>query len=362
MKKFRITWVILGVVLVLVSGLFPACQAEAPRVAEEQESFVLRYASQWPALTPGALGFFPYVEQPVLDEIEMRTEGRITFDVYAGGVLGGGAEIYDVVRTGKADVGTTVIQYTPGRFPLSDLLTVPGWGGSDYEFFDVNQATYDRILYKEFPDVKMLAFGRGSEPFYLQTNKEIKTLEDFKGLKIRTGGGIGSTMVEALGAEPIIMPVPDVYLALQTGVIDGLLAGSSGLLPFKMWEVYKYELRSFQWPGLVNIFMMNLDTWNKLPNELRQIIELVYRHQSHKLGVELHWANVDVLDAALNERYGANNWLLTLPDDDQRQLLETSSQVVINVIADMEAEGLAAQEVIDIIREEAHKRNVDFPY
>jgi len=368
-KKFVSIWVIWVGALILVLALFLASKGTqalvlgSPRAMAAEEKFVLRFSSPWPEMKPGAIGHHPFLDAPLLEEIEKRTNGRITFKVFAGGVFGSGREQYDIIRTGRADIGTTVMQFTPGRFPLSDALTFPEWGDSRYEYQEVAQKTYDRILYKEYPDVKMLFFGLADLPFYMQTNKPVNTVEDLKGLKIRTGGSaVTNYVLKALGAEPLSMPITEVYLSLQTGVIDGLCSAPTGLVPFKLWEVLKYEVRGFTFGGLCDCILMNLDTWNKLPNELRQIIELVIRHQGAKNEADIHWAEVPIWESEMDKKWGRNNWNLMLSGDQKTRWKQIAKSALERWIADMEAKRKPIREVITIIREECQKRNLPAPY
>ena len=331
--------------------------------AQQKQKIVIRYASLWPEGKPGSVGHFITFEKPLLEEITRRTDGQVVFETYAGSALGRGDMHYDIVRTGKAHMGTQVLEFNPGRFPLYALLTTPYWGDRNYMTQEVFQQTYDRIISKyEARDVKMLMSGRGNGPFYLQTKKPVRKLEDLKGMKLRTVGGLHTNTLKALGATPIAMPVPEVYQALQTGLLDGLVSAPTGLVPFKMWEVVKYETRGFNFGGLNDCIFMNLDTWNSTPNDLRQIIELVIRHQGMKNEVDLSWSEVPVWEGAMDKLYGKGKWLITLTDSEKKRFHDATRPSVDGYIKELEAKNLPAKQVMNVIREECNKRGLYYPY
>lgn len=104
----------------------------------------------------------------------------------------------------------------------------------------------DWQLYQEFPaiqaeykGVKLLGLF-ATEAYPLATNKPVRTLKDLKGLKLRAAGGPPADMTKALGAVPVTIPMPDTYLALQKGVIDGYWYSHESVLGFRTYEVTKY--------------------------------------------------------------------------------------------------------------------------
>jgi TRAP-type C4-dicarboxylate transport system substrate-binding protein len=104
---------------------------------------------------------------------------------------------------------------------------------------DIGNQMYEKALTRSLRDVKVLELN-GCISAYLWTTKPVKSLADLKGMKIRTPGGLQTSYIKALGAEPVFMPLGDVYLALETGTIDGLVTCPPLVLAFKLFEVAKY--------------------------------------------------------------------------------------------------------------------------
>ena len=164
---------------------------------------------------------------PMLEELKKRSNGRITYTLYAGAALGSGPEHYDIVAKGLSDMGYFTATWTPGRFPLSDVLSMATWVEGKDIGTDIGNAMYKKDLAKEFPGVKMIELN-GCIQAFLWTTKPVRSLEDCKGLRIRSPGGQQTNYIKALGAEPVFMPLGDVYLAMETGTIDGLDLPSPG--------------------------------------------------------------------------------------------------------------------------------------
>ncbi len=149
---------------------------------------------------------------------------------------------YDVVRDGAADMSYHVMAYTPGPFEIVRGVELPFLSPSAeigsqaaYEWYDRNVG-FD----KEFKDVKvvtLMVHGPGA----VHSKKEIKTLEDIAGVKLRVGGG-GVRMSEALGATPVAMPAPKAYEAIQKGVADGAMFPFESIKGFRLGELLDYHL------------------------------------------------------------------------------------------------------------------------
>lgn len=173
--------------------------------------------------------------------IDKASNGTLKINVDPAPIAGPPAQ-YDLVRDGAADIAYHVAAYTPGPF---EILR-----GAELPFLSPNakigsMATYDWYdrnigFDNEFKDVKVITiFVHG--PGAVHTNKEIKTLEDLQGVKLRVGGG-GVRMAEALGAAPVSVPAPKAYETIQKGVADGAMFPWEAVKGFRLAELVKYHL------------------------------------------------------------------------------------------------------------------------
>jgi TRAP-type C4-dicarboxylate transport system substrate-binding protein len=159
--------------------------------------------------------------------------------------------------------------------------------------------------------------------------------------------------VKALGAEPVFMPPGDVYMAIETGTIDGIVTCPPVILAFKLHEVAKYgAVTTF---GCVSEGMvMNMNTWNKLPEDQKKIVtELgtnpfrtsggLTRSEYPKLIEEITKGGVKMVE---------------LPKDEAQRWYGQFQEVTRKWVADLEAKGLPAKKAVAIMNEECEKRNV----
>lgn len=292
------------------------------------------------------------VWEPMLSEMNKRSGSKIVSTMYAGAALGKGPEHYDIVAKGISDMGYFTATWTPGRFPLSDVLSLAAWVDGKDIATDIGNAMYDRILHLEFKGVKMIELN-GCIQSFLWTKKPVRSLADTKGLKIRTPGGHQTNYIKALGAEPIFMPLGDVYLAIETGTIDGLVTCPPLVLAYKLYEVAKH--------GVVATFgcvtegvIMNLESWNKLPEDQKKIVESVARNPFRTTG----GLTREVYKVMMKEISEKSVSLYTLPPDEAERWYDRFREETRKWVASLEAKGLKAKEVVRIYNEECEKRGV----
>ena len=208
----------------------------------------------------------------MLDAIKEESGGKLSYTMYAGGALGKGPAHYDIVKNGMSDIGYFTATWTPGKFPLAEALSMAMWIDGKEKATAIGNELYAKspALQKEFEDVHLLELN-GCIQSFLWTKKPVTSLEDLNGLKSRTPGGMQTQYIKNLGAEPVFMPLGDVYTSLDTGAIDGLVTCPPLLLAFKLHEVVKH--------GVIATFgcvtegvVMNKRKWNKLDAEKQAVI------------------------------------------------------------------------------------------
>ncbi len=292
------------------------------------------------------------VWEPMLEEMKKKSNGKITSTLYAGGALGKGPEHFDIVSKGLSDMGYFTATWTPGRFPLSDVLSLAAWVDGKDIATDIGNAMYDRVLNREFKDVKVIELN-GCIQSFLWTKKPIRSLADTKGLKVRSPGGHQTNYIKALGAEPIFMPLGDVYLAIDTGTIDGLVTCPPLVLAYKLHEVAKN--------GVVATFgcvtegvVMNDDSWKKVPDDQKKIIDAVGRNPFKTTG----GLTRDVYKTMMKEITDKKVELYDLPAKEAERWYDRFRDVTRKWVADLEGKGLKAKEVVRMYSEECEKRGV----
>jgi len=182
---------------------------------------------------------------------------------------------FDAVRDGLMDFSYVTASYTPARHVMPLMAELPGAGATA----EINSVAYSRIYWKhfhklgEYKGVKLLAvFTHG--PGQMFTKKPFKSLAEFKGQKIRTGGGVAEKVANALGASAFVKPAPESYELLNSGVADGVFFPFESIVSFKLDKVIG---QATVFPGGLYSsafgFFMNEDKWNKLSKQDQDIVE-----------------------------------------------------------------------------------------
>ena len=207
-------------------------------------------------------------------EVEKATGGRVKFQSLPKAPAAPPGT-FDAVRDGLVDLSYVTASYTPARHILPLMAELPGMADTA----EVNSVAYSRVHWKrfqqvgEYKGVKLLAvFTHG--PGQMFTKKPINGINDIKGLKIRTGGGIAEAVANAIGASAFVKPAPESYELLNSGVADGVFFPFESIASFKLDTVIG---QATVFPGGMYSsafgFFMNEDKWNKIPKADQAIIE-----------------------------------------------------------------------------------------
>lgn len=203
------------------------------------------------------------------------TEGRVRLEVVPK-VVGTMPTQFDVVRDGLADAAIFVPGQTPGRFPLIELVEMPLFEDDPVIMAPATHRVYEEQLaqYDEFRGVKVLSVFTTTAGHVLTSKKPVETLEDFRGLKLRTALASQTFTVEALGATPVQKAPGEIYELMTAGTLDGTLLSREGIVSYNLLDVASNITIV---PGGVynNAFVVaiNEDTWNEISPEDRARIE-----------------------------------------------------------------------------------------
>ncbi len=212
--------------------------------------------------------------QPWVAKVEKATGGKVKFEIYYSQVLAKGKDTWAAVRDNIADVGWCFHGYWPGMTPLSDVVSLPALPFSSAEkgseaFWKIYEK-YPAIQ-KEFAPNKVLALFVSSPYTLITTKKPVEKLEDLQGMKIRATGGPPTRQLQSLGGVPVLIPMPDAYVALQRGVVDGMEAPWEAIHGFRLYEVVDYYTEA-PLPATYFSIVMNQAKWDALPKDVQAAI------------------------------------------------------------------------------------------
>jgi len=232
---------------------------------------------------------------PWAKEVEKATEGRVKINFLTKPVTNPVGHL-DAVRNGVVDLAFISYSYYPGRFDLMKFAVLPFSGNTAESTSIAAWRTYDKYLQgaNEHRGIKLLGiYGHGPGGVYT-TEKEVKTIEDFDGLKLRIGGGIQADLAKALNVNAVVKPAPESYELLSTGVVDGVLFPPESIASFRLDTVVKHAT---VFPGGlyadVHGIIMNQGAFDRLSEGDRKILLSLSGEHIARMGGKA-WGDADV--------------------------------------------------------------------
>lgn len=291
-------------------------------------------------------------------EITTRTNGAVQFDYFPGGSLTAANKIYDGVTTGISTIGMSIVSYTPGRFPASELIEMPHGYATGFVATKVAQEFYDKFQSPEFKDVHVLFFHAHGPGVILTTKTPVRKLEDFKGLVLRSTG-VGASVVTALGASGYAAAQNEAYELMSKGVIAGSLTPREVLEGWKQAEVVNYITNCLDVGYTANNYVvMNKTQWDSLPADIQQIFTDVSKEY-----VDAHakvWTHYDK-SAVEYFKTMPNREVIELEPAEMARWVEKVQPLVDKYISDLKAKGLPADEMEQFIVERVKYWNENAP-
>lgn len=225
---------------------------------------------------------------PWCERIEKDSGGRLKCQLFPAMQLGGTPpQLFDQARDGIADVIWTLPGYTAGRFPKMEVFELPFLIGDAESASKAAWEYYERHGRDEFKDVKPLAVHVHDAGYLHTRDKPVRTLPDFRGLKLRAPTRQTNRLLAALGAAPVSMPVTGLADALSKGVIDGAVIPWEVVPAVKVHEVARFHTETDpNMPAMytaVFLLAMNRRTYEALPPDLRAVID---RHSGFGLSAQ----------------------------------------------------------------------------
>lgn len=214
---------------------------------------------------------------PWAEAVEAQSDGRIAVEIFPAMSLGGKPpELFGQVRDGVADVVWTLAGYTPGVFPRAEVFELPTVhrGSAAETNAAIRQLT--PMIAPDFEDVHPLLIHVHAGNLLHMRSGPVAGLDDLAGLKIRTPSRTGAWLIEAWGAEPVGMPVPELPQALSRGAVDGALVPFEIVPPLKLAELTDYAVEGeggMRFGTSVFLFLMNKQRYEALPDDLKAVID-----------------------------------------------------------------------------------------
>ncbi|WP_299778879.1 TRAP transporter substrate-binding protein [uncultured Roseobacter sp.] len=284
------------------------------------------------------------------DSVEEDSGGRIKVERYPSMQLGGKPpELMDQAIDGVADIVWTVVGYTPGRYPSTEVFELP--------FMMTNARAASRAYWEmfekhmkdtEFKDVHILGTWVHG-PGLIHANKEVRKPSDMDGLKIRGGSRLANALLEKVGATPVGMPVPAVPEGLSKGVIDGTTIPWEVTAALKIPELVDNhtEFTGNALYVLTFVLAMNKDRYEGLPDDLKKVID---DNSGLEFSVFAGGTQADSDGPARQAAADRGNNIVTLNEEETAEWKAVAQPIYDEWVADMNEKGIDGQALIDEAR------------
>ncbi len=213
--------------------------------------------------------------EPWARQVEENSDGRVAIEIYPSMTLGGRpTELVQQARDGVVDLVWTLNGYTPGLFPRSEVFELPTVYENDIAAANLAMAAmFDDHLADDYRGLEVMFLHVHAGQGIQTTEIEARSPADLEGAALRIPTRTGAWAIEAMGAQPVAMPVPELPQALSKGVVDG------ALIPWEIIPALRiYEQTDFQIEGPekerigTSVFQvsMNKGRWDALPDDIKQ--------------------------------------------------------------------------------------------
>lgn len=294
----------------------------------------LRMSSQWTEVTTGS-----QIDKWWAQEIEKRTNGKVKIKIFFEGALGKASENLTLIREGAIDLTAMSPSYFPADLPL---FTAPN--SIPMAMAEVPQATQlIQRLMKEVPGLDDEAKRNGIKalffhhlnPYVLVCRQQMKGLADLKGKKIRTWGADMPRMVQAAGAVPVTLGLPELYESLSRGTVDCIPFSVDLMVNYKIYEVAKHVHDVTLWLGPTNGNWISRKVWDKLgPAEQKVILDV-----SHEAAIRDRDATVAAATKAVETLKGHGVQFHQFPAEDKKKWKASNPDFFADFIAAQEKAG-----------------------
>lgn len=261
-----------------------------------------------------------------VEAVEAMTGGQIKIKLFAGSSIVPMKEVLATVGSGAIEMALIAEGYWHKLIPVSEVAGLPFafrniW---EAEYFMYNLGLAD-ILKREYAKHNVYHLPYEAYPVGIMSKKPIKSVEDFKGLKLRAYGVMAEWLTE-LGASTTYIPGGELYTACATGVVDGLHWGDAGpMYIMKFHEVLKNYMMPEPIMGAWNNLIINMDVWKKLTPQQQKIIETAAKG----LGSMYSTDNTRII-AETSLRKMVKDWNVkvnTLPEDQVDKMTDAAMKV-----------------------------------
>ncbi len=339
----RFISVALMCILLVGCGGETTSSAETAGVKPEQ-TYQWKLVTTWPKNFPG-LGLAP---ENFAKNVERMSSGRLKIKVYGAGQMVPALEVFDAVSQGTAEIGHGAAYYWKGKIPASVFFTSVPFGLNAQEMNSWLHYGGGLELWRElYEPFNLIPFAAGNTGVQMAGwfNREINSMDDIRGLRMRIPG-LGGEVISRAGGIAVNIPGGELYTSMQTGVIDATeWVGPYNDLAFGFHQVAKYYYYpGWHEPGPTLELIINKQAYKSLPADLQAIVEVAARAANQDM-LDEYTARNNAALVELVDTHGVQ--VKKLPNDVMTGLQQLSAEVV----AEMATESPLSRRIAESLKE-----------
>ncbi|OGP49171.1 MAG: hypothetical protein A2Y79_11250 [Deltaproteobacteria bacterium RBG_13_43_22] len=310
MRKKWFFFVLIGFFVVSIGSI------AMPQQAAGQQVIKWKMQSHWPASSASFKPLKDYLEK----DLVKLTNGRLQVTLFPAAALVPSKEIFGACRMGTIEAATASGAYWMSQIPIAAVASnCPMTFRTPQEGLNFHfKLGFEKMLKDAHIKHNLFYYTEKIYPTALISKKPITRIEDFKGYKVRSSGAIAD-MLKDLGASPVLIPGEELYLSLQTGVVDGAHWGAAGgALTMKLCEVAKYYIQPDLAMAGTDVIVINKAAFEALPKDLQQILDKALTDRVYKR-TEEYVTDEKVALETMIKNYNVK--VSTLPPADQKKMM-----------------------------------------
>ena len=325
-----------GIVLLIAVCLI-ALALPGTTMAQQDKVIEVTYGTMWGIDHP-----FSIVDKKWMDKIEKETNGRVKFKPYWGGAVIGGRDAAEELTQGAIDIAFLNPTTSKSGFQITKASYIFFYGASQEvggKVFKELRTKFPEIE-KEYKGMKVLCWD--GDTGQLITRKPVRKIDDLKGMRIKVTGDVANALKE-LGVEAINISNAEVYVSLQKGIFDGLIAPIETLESLKFAEVAKYVTMINFYRTHSGMRAMNLDKWNSLPPDIKKVFENNIEYYGQENAAEFNRRNQHAIDAG--KQLGVE--FIPISKEEMAKFYAPIKTVAQKVAQELDTKGFAGTKILN---------------
>lgn len=354
LRILLIVLTLLALVLLAGCGSKQDNQAAQSGAGKSGETITLKFTG----IVPTNHYISKYADQVFIKKVEELSQGKVKIEYYPDYQLAKAADMINAANNGVVDIVSACPSYISGKMPLTNVFllpqAIPDAGVGTKVLWDL-VSNKDSVIYKtDYQNNKLVPLFAATLPLYQVVTiekKPVKSVEDLKGMKLRSAGGSQDLIIKSIGAVPVQMDRSEDYISLQRGTIDGGFFNIPSLKPNKVNEVTRHYTTNANLSSFAFVTEISERSWSKLTPEVKDILLKAGQAATESMAKEVEKLNIEAMKEL--DQQGFTSY--TFKPEESQKIQEMVAPVWGNWVTDMKKLNFDGQKAVDELKEALKK-------